>query len=307
MSVSYLSTDDGRWAGQRYHKPPPMRRFIPFSWWSATDPPTITPPPTTTPPPTPHLPSTYLILSAAPPPCILALLSGICSAQYSTCPGDVFAVLGRDGRRTPSVSEQPNAPAVAIHWISTKRRMFFMLYHPAERKSGLSTAPSHLPYALSARTDLVEDIIKRMFKYKVLHIRGTPALGKSILLTPIKQYLAEEYHRLRVIHHQYWPAGTPVFPTDPAGPQSGQMRPLDFRNCLGQADALKAGSKTVGDWVNCGLLVPAHDPISEPISVSNSQLTAWQWKRRALPAVETGDALTRFRESKMRMMSYHIG
>ncbi|KAF8253229.1 hypothetical protein K440DRAFT_534517 [Wilcoxina mikolae CBS 423.85] len=61
--------------------------------------------------------------------------------------------------------------------------------------------------ALSARTDLVEDIIKRMFKYKVLHIRGTPASGKSVLLTLIKQYLAEEYPGLRVIHHQYWPAG----------------------------------------------------------------------------------------------------
>jgi len=45
------------------------------------------------------------------------------------------------------------------------------------------------------------------------------------------------------------------------------MRPLEFRNCVGQADDLKAGGKTVGDRVNCGLLVPARDRISEPITL----------------------------------------
>ncbi|KAF8542341.1 hypothetical protein BDD12DRAFT_802988 [Trichophaea hybrida] len=53
----------------------------------------------------------------------------------------------------------------------------------------------------------------------------------------------------------------------PVARRPGQMRPLDFRNCVGQADDLKAGGKTVGDWVNCGLLVPARDHISEPITL----------------------------------------
>ena len=40
----------------------------------------------------------------------------------------------------------------------------------------------------------------------------------------------------------------------PVACRPGQMRLLDFRNCVGQANDLKAGSKSVGDWVNCGLL-----------------------------------------------------
>jgi len=49
--------------------------------------------------------------------------------------------------------------------------------------------------------------------------------------------------------NQFGPAVRSSVPHRP-----GQMRPLDFRNCVGQANDLKAGSKTVGDWVNCGLL-----------------------------------------------------
>jgi len=42
----------------------------------------------------------------------------------------------------------------------------------------------------------------------------------------------------------------PVFPTGRAGPQLGQMRPFDLRNCAGQADDLTAWGITVGDWAD---------------------------------------------------------
>jgi hypothetical protein len=43
-----------------------------------------------------------------------------------------------------------------------------------------------------------------------------------------------------------------------AGPQLGQMRPFDFRNCVGQVDDLTAWGITLGDWVDYRLFSGLH-------------------------------------------------
>jgi hypothetical protein len=44
----------------------------------------------------------------------------------------------------------------------------------------------------------------------------------------------------------------------PVARRLGQMRPFDFRNCVGQADDLPAWGITVGDWVDYRLFSGLH-------------------------------------------------
>jgi hypothetical protein len=60
--------------------------------------------------------------------------------------------------------------------------------------------------ALTPRQDLILGIVGRMLEYRVVHIRGTPAFGKSVLYMLVQRYLANHYPRLQLAAEPYWPS-----------------------------------------------------------------------------------------------------
>ena len=75
------------------------------------------------------------------------------------------------------------------------------------------TAVGKLPQVLtrvpewSPRPVVVEGILERAFKYRVVLVRGTPACGKTILMYLIRRHILEKYPALRVTTFYGWPAG----------------------------------------------------------------------------------------------------
>ncbi|KAA8904998.1 hypothetical protein FN846DRAFT_919559 [Sphaerosporella brunnea] len=73
----------------------------------------------------------------------------------------------------------------------------------AAHPPALLSSSSSLAY--NPRTELVAAILSRMFEHRVIHIRGTPASGKSVLLHLIREELANKYSELSTYVLNCWP------------------------------------------------------------------------------------------------------
>ncbi|KAF8243921.1 hypothetical protein K440DRAFT_663821 [Wilcoxina mikolae CBS 423.85] len=64
-----------------------------------------------------------------------------------------------------------------------------------------------IPESWTPRPVVVEEILKRAFKYQVVLVRGTPACGKTILMNLIHRHIIEKHPTFRVYEFWGWPAG----------------------------------------------------------------------------------------------------